>query len=172
MLKTMTLELTGCPKVGVALLGIRNVTQGCQIKLDCIVPPVRSCLDAVKEAGPGVWNRFLTKLGAIPGHDTMSNAEREVWLFANATASGGQQVGEAVKGAKIKLLRAGDGPMCHVAQKSFDLAHFLSSGTIHTHSQTHMHANAHTQTHTHTHTRSYTSNHACCPCYDDHYYFR
>jgi hypothetical protein len=130
MLKIMTLELTGCPKVGVALLGIRNVSQGTQIKLDCIVPPVRSCLDAVKEAGPAAWNRFLTKLGAIPGHDIMSNAEREAWLFANATASGGQQVGEAVKGAKITLLRAGDGPMCHVAQRSFDLAKFLSGGTV------------------------------------------
>jgi hypothetical protein len=61
----------GCPKAGVALVGIRNVSLGCQISLDCIVPPVLSCLEAVKEAGPGVWNRFLTKLGALPGHDVM-----------------------------------------------------------------------------------------------------
>lgn len=79
LINSMTTDLTGI-RSGEVILGVRNVTKGCIMKVTGqTVPPYKKSLDKIR-ADPDNWEKFCTKLGAIEFFSSMSIVEREKWL--------------------------------------------------------------------------------------------
>jgi hypothetical protein len=78
-ISNLTVGLTGS-RSGDVLVGAAKRSKGAVLKIHkCNIPPQKSILDGVRYY-PGLWEKFIVKLGSVPFFSSMSKESRDIWL--------------------------------------------------------------------------------------------